>query len=106
MRGSRPTEAIAVGHREALAIAASLGRQAREARRRRRLSQTQVAARIGLSRPRYAELERGAGVRAPLEVRVKVGLAIGRPLAVTLSRDISQDGTRDEPIDGGHLAAQ
>jgi transcriptional regulator with XRE-family HTH domain len=82
-------------------LAAVLGSEARSARRRRRRTQAQVSAAAGMSRSRYAELEVGAGATAPLDVWVRVGLALGRLLSVAFSRDIDPG-----PADAGHLAAQ
>ena len=87
-------------------MAATLALEARGSRKQMRLSQAQVSEAIGVSRTRYAEMERGDGAHAPLELWVKLGFALGRPLAVSFSRDSSTDGSAADPRDAGHLAAQ
>lgn len=87
---------------EARSIAGTLGRGLNAARRRRRLTQAQLGQRIGLSGARIGELERGDGATAPLEVWVKLGEVLDRPLAVMFSQEIESQ----EPPDPGHLAAQ
>lgn len=87
---------------ETLRIAATLGKEARATRRRRRRTQASVAAAVGISRSRYAELERGDGSMAPLDLWVRIGLVLARPLAITMSRDIAAP----LPDDAGHLVGQ
>lgn len=101
---TRRTAASIAGARESMAIAATLGGQVRAARRRRRMPLRTLAARVGISVTRLSELERGLGARAPLETWVAVGVALGQPLAVQLTRPLGE--MRDEPADTGHLDIQ
>jgi len=100
--GRRRRTGLAIaGARESAAIAAILGRELKKGRLARGLTQAQVAARIGVTHARYGDLERGNGAGAPFGLWIAAGLAVGRPIAVTTSRD------RDpQPKDGGHLSAQ
>jgi transcriptional regulator with XRE-family HTH domain len=75
----------------------------RTARRRRRLTQRALGALVGLSQTAISRLERGLGGRAPLDAWVRIGLALGRPLAVALSRSLDE---RAGPADAGHLEIQ
>lgn len=98
------TRAEIAGHREATAIAATLGGQIRAARRARRMTLTGLAARTGIGRTRLSEVERGQGARAPLETWVVIGIALDRPIGVSLSRPLGTPATG--PRDAGHLEMQ
>lgn len=103
------TAAVVAGRRESQAIAATLGGDVRATRRRRGLTQAQVADRIGLSTSRYGDLERGHGAQVSIGTWVRVGIALGRPLAIAFSRDTRADGSSNleaGPLDAGHAAAQ
>jgi transcriptional regulator with XRE-family HTH domain len=93
-----------VGRREAMAIGATLGGQARASRRAKRCTIEQVARRVGIGVARLSEIERGLGARAPLETWVALGIALDRPLAIHFSR--SHDVPSTDPLDVGHLEIQ
>ena len=101
MRRIRKPPAVVVGLREAQAIAANLGRDARSTRIRRRLTQAKLGALVGLGQSEISYLERGHGARTSIESWVAIGIALERPVAIGFGRDVVQ------PLqDAGHLAAQ
>lgn len=99
----RRTDDEREGDREAARLASALGASLRDGRRRRRLKQAEPAERVGVSRARIGQLEAGWGASAPLRTWVRIGMALGRPFAAGLSREIGQPSA---PADSGHLAGQ
>lgn len=89
------------GDREAAILAGTLGRDVKRTRKRRRLTQRELAAGIGLEQSRVSEIELGEGMTLPLGTWVRLGMVLGRPFAADFSRDVEP-----EPRDSGHLAAQ
>ncbi|HEU0245087.1 MAG TPA: helix-turn-helix domain-containing protein [Candidatus Limnocylindrales bacterium] len=80
---------------------ARLGSDVRAARLRRRLTQSQLGARVGLAQTTVSALERGHGGGLSLDAWQRVGLALGMPLRPAFQRD-----PREEPVDAGHLLLQ
>lgn len=78
-----------------------LGRNVREARLRRRLTQAQLGARVDLSQSAISRAERGFGGGMTLDAWQRIALALGIPLLVSMPRD-----PRQEPADAGHLSIQ
>ena len=91
-------EARLVGRASARSTAADLGRRVRDARRRRRVSQTSLGKKVGISAPWVSAIERGDGAGAPLEVWYALSEALAIPLKVEFQRDAISD-----VADGGHL---
>lgn len=102
MARRRRTSAEIAGAREAQAIAATLGRDTRLTRRQRRLTQTGLGRRVGLSQSQISHLESGRGQHTSIATWTAIGIALNRPLAIGFSRDIAAP----LPRDAGHLAAQ
>ncbi len=84
-------------------IAINLGQAVRAGRLRLRLTQADLARRVGVKQAWISRIELGHGGGVPLELWVALGVALGSPLAVTLSRPL---GEPREPADAGHLAMQ
>jgi transcriptional regulator with XRE-family HTH domain len=101
MPGSKRPSARIVGHLKASDAATKAGLEVKASRNRRRMHQDVLAAKIGISQARQADLEAGRGGGAPLEVWFALGEALGRPFRAEFLRDRS-----DEPADAGHLAIQ
>jgi transcriptional regulator with XRE-family HTH domain len=101
--GSRKRRAArTIGAREANAIAGNLGRDLRRTRIRRRLTQTALGDKVGISQAGVSALEAGRGARTSIETWVALGIALNRPMAIGFSRDVVDP----LPQDAGHLAAQ
>lgn len=84
-------------------VAVHLGDSIRAGRTRLRLSQAELAARVGVHQAWISRIEVGHGRRVPLELWVALGVSIEQPLAVSYSRPL---GSVPEPADAGHLAMQ
>src|SRR5215207_775054 len=102
MERRRRTDQMIAGDREARTIAGTLGRDTRYTRLRRRMRQVDLGAKVGLQQSRISSIERGVATGTPLVIWARIGAALGRPLAVTFSRDLQSA----EPADAGHLAGQ
>lgn len=102
MARRKRTSAEIAGAREAAAIAAVLGREARTTRQRRRLTQAELGRRVGLSQSQISQLEAGFGQHTSIATWTAIGVALSRPLAIGFSRDI----VALLPRDAGHLAGQ
>lgn len=91
-----------LGDREAIALAATLGGHLRAARIGQHLRLIDVGRRVGLSLARLSELERGDGADTPLRTWVRLGIALGRPVAVGLTPPTGPERLED----AGHLEMQ
>jgi transcriptional regulator with XRE-family HTH domain len=87
--------------RRNLEMLARLGGEVRLSRKRRRMTQARLAQRAGMAAMSVSRIERGLGGGHSLDTWQRIGLALGRPLRVELSRDVEE-----EPVDVGHLAVQ
>jgi transcriptional regulator with XRE-family HTH domain len=99
----RPTDEVREAIRLSSTMADTLGRDVRRARREHRLTQAQLARRVGLHQTQISRIELGHGEHAPLSTWVSIGVVLGRPLAASFSRPL---GHSREPVDAGHLAMQ
>lgn len=101
MPGIKRPSARIIGHLKASEAAAKAGLEVKAGRKRRGMHQESLAAKIGISQARQADLEAGRGGGAPLEVWFALGEALGRPFRAEFLRD-----RLEEPADAWHLAIQ
>ena len=80
---------------------ARLGGEVRAGRISKRLTQQQLGARVGLARQSISRAETGHGAGLTLDAWQRIGLALDRPLAVMLQRNVA-----GETSDAAHLAMQ
>jgi len=84
-------------------MAEALGRDVRATRRRLHMTQADLALRVGVHQTWVSDIELGRGHGAPISLWVAIGLALGRPLAVSLTRSADPDAIL---MDAGHLELQ
>jgi transcriptional regulator with XRE-family HTH domain len=96
----RPTIAAEAARRNAEQLARA-GGELRDGRVVRRLTQEQAGGKAGIGRGVVSRIERGRGGNASLESWQRLGMAVGRPLVISVQRDRA-----GETPDAGHLALQ
>jgi transcriptional regulator with XRE-family HTH domain len=101
MPGVKRPNARITGAARATEAAIALGHAVRVSRKRRRMMQKTLAARVGISQARLADVEAGRAAGAPLEVWFSLAEALGRPFRAEFLRD-----GLEEPLDAGHLGTQ
>jgi transcriptional regulator with XRE-family HTH domain len=99
----RGTETRREATRLSDAIASALGVGARAGRKRLRLTQSELADRVGVHQTWISRIELGHGQAAPISLWIRIGLVLGQPLAVSFSRVL---GDTRLPADAGHLLIQ
>jgi transcriptional regulator with XRE-family HTH domain len=99
----RPTDTIREAQRLSRSIVDTLGKVVRDRRIQLRLTQAELAVRVGIHQSWISRIELGRGHGVALETWVALGVALGQPLAVAFSRSL---GEVREPRDAGHLAMQ
>ena len=99
----RTTETIREAGRLSTAVAVTLGQGVRAGRKRLKITQAALAERVQVDQSRISQIECGLGRGVGLELWVALGVAVGRPLAISFSKPL---GETIEPADAGHLAIQ
>ena len=99
----RPTDAMRESSRLSAAVAGALGHGVKAGRKRLRLTQAELAERVGVHQSWISRIELGRGGSAPLELWVRLGVVLGQPLAATFTRPL---GEARQLSDAGHLEMQ
>lgn len=99
----RPTDLLREASRLSVAVAVALGDSVRTGRKRLRLTQAELAERVGVQQSWMSRIELGHGHAVPLDLWIRIGVALQQPLAVSFTRPL---GETRQPIDAGHLAMQ
>jgi transcriptional regulator with XRE-family HTH domain len=94
-------QARLTGRAFATEAALGLGKAVRLARRRRKWTLADLAAKVALTPARLSQLERGEGTGAGLETWYSIGEALALPFKADFARDAAA-----EPLDAGHLQIQ
>ncbi len=102
-RRERLTDEAVEARRRTTSIVDGLGRDVRRGRRRLRLTQAQLAERVGVHQTWISEIELGRGVGVPLSLWVRLGVVLGQALAVSFSKTLDPGATL---ADAGHLEMQ
>ena len=102
-RRERLTDEAIEARRRTTSIVDGLGRDVRRGRRRSRLTQAQLAERVGVHQTWISEIELGRGAGVPLSLWVRLGVVLGQPLAASFSKTLDPGATL---ADAGHLDIQ
>lgn len=101
MAGVKRPKARILGAMRASQAAAKAGSEVKVARTRRRIKQKNLAAQVGITQGRLAQIEAGKGAGAPPEVWFALAEALRRYLRFEFARD-----PLTELADAGHLQIQ
>lgn len=99
----RPSDSEREAARLTHGVVSALARTMRAGRARLSLTQAQLGARVGVHQTWISRIELGRGGPVPLELWIALGVALGRPLAISFTKPL---GETREPADAGHLAMQ
>lgn len=100
-RRNQPTQSAVAGRRRAIQATSVLGERVLKARTRRKWTQDELAAKIGVDRTRVSQIEAGRGGGVPADLWFAIADALQVPFRMEFGRDPLQ-----ELEDAGHLEMQ